>query len=308
LKFGVYLYPPGGVADPEHVVRLAQAAERLAFDSVWLGDHVAWPLEFDPAPHSSDVGGRTPPPAVVHTAVLEPFTTFAYLAASVHRVKLGIGVLIAAYRNPLLAAKMLAMLDQLSHGRLVVGVGAGWLREEFPALGAPPFPHRGSVADEYIQAFIELWTSDEPRFQGRFAHIAGVVLNPKPVQKPHPPVWVGGNGLAAMRRAAALAAGWMPLHQDPDQLAVKIRTARSLLEDNHRSAAGFRFATGCRFRFQDAPGEAGLIGPPEELADRLGRYREAGVDEVYLINDGYATLDALVEAWERFIDRVAPKA
>jgi probable F420-dependent oxidoreductase len=311
LRFGVYLYPPGGSCDPRDVVRLARGAESLGFDSVWLGDHVAWPRRFDPNTHGQ-VGGKTPPAAAVESNVLEPLTTLSFVAASVERVRLGLGVLVAPYRNPLLAAKMLASLDTLSGGRLVVGVGAGWLREEFELLGAPGYEHRGAVTDEYLQVFRELWTSAEPSFEGRFAHISGVVLNPKPVQRPHPPLWVGGNGAAGMRRAARFGDAWMPLHQSPAALAAMVPRFRELVEAGGRDPAAVGVAVGCRFHLSDdgsaSAGGGTLVGGAAELVDRLHRYREAGVEEVNLISEGYADVDQLLDAWDRFANAVAVEA
>ncbi|MEC8911422.1 MAG: TIGR03619 family F420-dependent LLM class oxidoreductase, partial [Chloroflexota bacterium] len=123
--------------------------------------------------------------------------------------------LIVPHRNPLVAAKSLATLDVLSGGRLVVGVGVGWMREEFQALGLPPFEERGAVTDEYIRAFKELWTEDDPHFEGKYISFDDISFLPKPVQKPHPPIWVGGESRPALRRTAELADGWYPLGSNP---------------------------------------------------------------------------------------------
>jgi probable F420-dependent oxidoreductase len=306
MRYGVYLYPPAGGGDPRDVVELARGAERLQFDSVWLGDHVAWPARFDPSTHR-DVGGKTPGPAVVNLDVLEPLTMLSFLAATVTRVKLGVGVLIAPYRNPILAAKMLAMLDVLSGGRLIVGVGTGWLREEFPMLDAPPYEHRGRVTDEYLRSFVELWTQAEPQFEGTYGRVSGVVFNPKPVQKPHPPIWIGGNGTPALKRAAAHGDGWMPLHQTPSEMRDKVIKLRELVLATERPAH-IGVSIGCRFRFADrSEGDDTLTGTISQVIDQLRRYQEAGVEEVHLLNDGYATVPSLVEGWERFVSEVITK-
>jgi len=307
VKYGVYLYPPAGGGDPKDVVRLAQGAERLQFDSVWLGDHIAWPARFDSSSHR-DVGGKTPGPAVVKLDVLEPLTMLSFLAASVERVKLGIGVLIAPYRNAILAAKMLAMLDVLSGGRLIEGMGTGWLREEFAMLDAPPFEHRGTVTDEYLRSFVDLWTKAEPTFEGTYSSVSGVVFNPKPIQKPHPPLWIGGNGPAALRRAAAYGDGWMPLHQTPAEMADKVRILRERVQSTERPSRGMGISVGCRFRFSDrSDGDATLTGTITQVVDQLRRYQEAGVEEVHLLNDGYSTVPELVDGWERFVSEVITK-
>jgi probable F420-dependent oxidoreductase len=309
VKYGVYLYPPAGSAVAAEVVRLAEAAESLGFDSAWLGDHVAWPARFDPSSHDLNVGGATPPKEVVNLPVFEPITTLTFVAATVPRIKLGLGVLVAPYRNPVLAAKMLAMLDILSGGRLIVGVGAGWLREEFAMLDAPSYADRGQVTDEYLQAFIELWTQPEPHFHGKHAHVSDVRLNPKPVQVPHPPIWVGGNGLPAMRRAAAFGQGWMPLHQSPAQMKTKVQQFHQVLVEQGREVGHFRVAVGCGLRFDATGGAAAerdtLTGTTAEIIQQLRLYADAGVDEVRLLNHGYSSVEDLVACWARFMKDVA---
>jgi probable F420-dependent oxidoreductase len=307
VKYGVYLYPPAGGGDPKDVLLLAQGAERLQFDSVWLGDHIAWPVRFDPSTHRY-VGGKTPGPAVVNLDVLEPLTMLSFLAASVERVRLGVGVLIAPYRNPILSAKMLAMLDLLSGGRLIVGVGTGWLREEFAMLDAPPYEHRGSVTDEYLRSFVDLWTKAEPDFEGTYASVSGIAFNPKPIQKPHPPIWIGGNSTAAMRRAATYGDGWMPLHQTPAEMSDKVRKLRDIAQTTDRRSAVIGVAIGCRFRFSgSSDGEDSLTGTITHVIDQLRRYQEAGVEEVHLLNDGYPTVQDLMDGWERFVTDVITK-
>lgn len=300
MRYGVYLYPPTPRADPRDAATLAREAERIGYTSAWLGDHVAWPVQFDPAAHDQ-VGGRIPGPGVVDVDVFEPFTTLSFVAAVTERIRLGLGVLIAPYRHPLLAAKMLATLDVLSRGRLDVGIGTGWLREEFDLLDAPPFEHRGTVTSEHVNAYLALWTQDRPAYRGRYVHIGGVAFNPKPVQQPHPPVWVGGNGDAALRRAAELGDGWMPLHQSPAEMASKVR---KLLDLAQRKVA---ISVGCRFRFADQPGDPDtLTGDPAQMVEQLRRYADAGVGAVHLLNDGYGTIRDLVDAWERFAVEVIP--
>jgi probable F420-dependent oxidoreductase len=251
------------------------------------------------------VGGKTPPQAVVNANVFEPLTTLAYLAAKVERVKLGVGVLVAPYRNPILCAKMLAMLDILSDGRLIVGVGAGWLREEFEVLSAPPYEDRGSVTDDYIRTFVELWTQPKPHFLGKYGRASGVLLNPKPIQKPHPPIWIGGNGIAAMRRAASCGTGWMPLHQTPEEMALKVGQLREIAEAGGRNPTEIAVALGCRFRFSTgAPDPDALGGTTSQVIDQLRRYQAAGVDEVHLLNDGYPTVAELLKGLDRFATEV----
>jgi alkanesulfonate monooxygenase SsuD/methylene tetrahydromethanopterin reductase-like flavin-dependent oxidoreductase (luciferase family) len=123
--------------------------------------------------------------------------------------------MVVPHRPPVLTAKILATIDVLSKGRLIVGCGVGWMREEFEAIGAPPYDKRGAVSDEYIRAFKELWTSDNPTFSGKYCSFANVAFAPKPLQKPHPPIWVGGESPVALRRAGRLADAWYPIGSNP---------------------------------------------------------------------------------------------
>jgi probable F420-dependent oxidoreductase len=315
LKYGAYLSrPPGDSGKPEDLVTLARAAERLGFDSIWMGDHIVWPRRYDAAPHARDVGGDEEGPVQAPAHLFEPLTTLSFLAATVERMRLGVGVLVTPYRNPILCAKMLATLDVLSRGRLVVGVGTGWMREEFELVSAPPYEDRGAVTDEFVRLFIELWTKEVPEFQGRYARASQIVFSPKPIQQPHPPIWIGGNGAIAMKRVAAYGNGWMPLNQTPAQMATKTRQLRSIVEAGGRNPDEIGVAIGCRMRFSERSGRHGgdhdsLLGTSGEMIDQLRRYQEAGVDEVRLISTGagYADVPELVSAWGKFADEVATK-
>jgi probable F420-dependent oxidoreductase len=141
----------------------------------------------------------------------EQLIAMAYVAAKTTRIRLVAAVMVVPHRPAVLAAKMLATLDVLSGGRLVVGVGAGWLRTEFDAVVGTPFAERGAVTDEYIDAFRVLWTEPSPRFTGRYTRFDGIVLEPKPVQRPHPPIWIGGESGPSMRRAARVGDAWYPI-------------------------------------------------------------------------------------------------
>src|SRR5581483_110283 len=141
---------------------------------------------------------------------LEQLTVLSFLAGQTSRVRLLTSIMVVPHRQPVLAAKMLASLDYLSRGRLVVGCGVGWLREEFEALGTPPYEERGAVVDEYLQVFKELWNSPRPSFQGKFVRFPGLVFEPKPLQQPHPPLWIGGESGIALRRVVRLGDGWYP--------------------------------------------------------------------------------------------------
>lgn len=195
----VILYPPitspwepdAGGAD---ILRVAREADQQGWDWLTLSEHIVMPTAM------SEVMGRRFP---------ESLTAAAVVAGATQRVKLLTYVLVLGYRNPVVLAKQVATLDFLSGGRCLLGVGIGHLEGEFAALDAP-FRGRGAIADESIRAMKELWTNDQPSFHGKHVQFEDIVFEPKPVQKPHPPVLIGGNSRAAMRRAARLGDGWLP--------------------------------------------------------------------------------------------------
>jgi len=202
----------GRVVDPvEHaalVYRIGESAEQLGFDSVWVGDHLALPRH-PSTPYPYGGGSVMVDP---DTSMLEPFAVLAALAGRTRRVKLGLGVVVAPYRHPLVSAKLIATIDALSGGRMVVGVGTGWMPEEFAAVGAS-FADRGRDTDACLAYWREAFATGE---------VDGMTILPRPVQRPHPPIWVGGNGAAAMRRAVAFADGWDAPYAEPTDLRAGI--------------------------------------------------------------------------------------
>src|SRR5215813_1557076 len=190
------------------MTRIATEGEAMGFDYLTMTDHVVLPDTKVPGyPYSESGEFYEEAPIERH----EQIVGMAWIAAKTSRIRLVAAVLVVPHRPAVLAAKMLATLDVLSRGRLVVGIGAGWLKTEFDAVVTSPFEDRGAVTDEYIDAFRVLWTEKAPRFAGRFSRFDNIVLEPKPVQKPHPPIWVGGEGGPAVRRAARVGAAWYPI-------------------------------------------------------------------------------------------------
>jgi probable F420-dependent oxidoreductase len=175
--------------------RWAELTEALGYHHLMTSDHIAV---------TPDVGERYPGP------LYEPLTTLAWLAGVTRRVRIGSTVIILPYRNPLLVARAIANIDRLSGGRCIFGVGVGWSRQEYEALGVP-FARRGAIADEYLAAIKRLWTSETASFDGRFVRFKNVDCRPLPAQTPHPPIWVGGRSDAALRRAVRFGDGWHPL-------------------------------------------------------------------------------------------------
>ena len=207
-------------------------ADELGFDSVWCNDHLA-------IPRAPDGGGGEPGYVAAYGEqrgqhVYEPLIVLAYLAAVTRRVTLGTSVYLLPLRNPVLAAKQVASLDRLSDGRLVLGVGVGWLESEFAALGVP-YRQRGSRTDEAIAVLKALCGQDGDEFHGRHHSFAGVEFLPKPVQRPHPPLWIGGRSDAAVRRAARAGDAWHPSHLTVDELRRRILELHAECERAGRS-------------------------------------------------------------------------
>ena len=193
MKIGFFGINFGVCGDPVAMIQVAKAAEQAGLESVWTGEHVVLP---DPR--------VAPSPSEPQTPFLDPVVALSHIAAHTVRLRLGTGVIILPQRNPVVLAKELATLDVVSKGRLLFGLGAGYLEPEFRALGAP-FEQRGSVTNEAIEAIKALWTMEKPTYRGRFFSFGGIDAQPRPIQKPHPPIHVGGKSRHGARRGTATA-------------------------------------------------------------------------------------------------------
>src|SRR5207302_1690646 len=208
MQIGFNLPISGPMSSPESLTRIAQQGEALGYDYLTLTDHIVLPnLRVPGYPYSESGEFFGEGPERRH----EQLTAAAFVAARTTRIRLVLAVMVVPHRPAVLAAKMLSTIDILSGGRLVVGIGAGWLQAEFEAVVGPPFADRGRVTDEYLNAFRSLWTQEAPRFDGDWVKYDGIVFGPKPVQEPHPPIWVGGESRPSLRRAARFGDAWYPI-------------------------------------------------------------------------------------------------
>ncbi|MBV9325612.1 MAG: LLM class F420-dependent oxidoreductase [Chloroflexi bacterium] len=309
LPIGCTLPASGPVADFGALGGLAQAAEGLGFDSVWISDHVVVPERISSAyPYSVDGNFGLSPTQ----PYLEPLATLGYLAGMTRRVRLGVAVLILPYRHPLLTAKMVATLDNLSGGRIDLGIGVGWMREEFEALGQPleVYEHRGSASDEQLRILKSAWTEDVTSYAGRYYQFDTVGVHPHPIQKPHPPIWVGGHTRVALRRTALFGDGWLPIggrppaDLPPEEVRACIASIREQAERAGRNPAALRVCFDTTIRFDEDDGSP-FAGSSDAIAGQFQRYLEAGVDSL-VVSFGRKPPAEVERSLERFAREVRP--
>jgi len=246
-------------------------------------------------------------------------TALSFVAAATSRIRLLTSVLVLPHRHPLLAAKMLATVDVLSKGRLTVGVGIGWMAEEIALLGGPRFAERAQASDEYIAAFRALWTNDKPVQRGSYASFDKLLFAPKTSQKPHAPIWIGGEAKAARKRAGRLGNGWYPLAINPRYPLDTPALYADALKDVHDAAeragrnpgeiTGALLAISCRIGHEQEGRDGGRLaftGSAQAIVDDIGRYRQHGLQHFLIGGDGH-DLNGTVEMLEQFAAEVMAK-
>lgn len=266
MKFGIVLPNFGLYSNREQMIEISGLAEELRYDSLWVSDHVVIPA-------SHKVFGDT-----FH----DPLVTIAYLAANTDKIELGTSVMVLPYRNPLVLGKMVSTLDTLSRGRVILGVGTGWIEDEFDALGVN-FKERGKVTDEYIEILKELWTSENPEYKGKYLEFSNIKFLPKPERKPHPPIWVGGESAGAMKRAVKYGDGWHPVGLTPEAFREKAEYLKSLLPSEKRD--GFTLSLRRNIEINDGrefSADDTLRGGREKITKGIREYMEAGVEHLIL--------------------------
>lgn len=289
MKFGFYLPNSGEGAQPDALSSIARLGDRLGFDCMVAPDHVVMPRQVESVYPYSLTGSILAGGNSGAGEWPEQITTLAYLAGITESIRLVTSVMIVPYRNPLLCAKMLATLDMLSKGRLVVGCGVGWMEEEFELLDAPPFADRGAVTDEYLRAFIELWTAERPSFEGKYVNFSDIIFLPRPVQQPHPPIWIGGQSRAAIRRAARLGNAWHPVGAipaaplEPEELAENLGYLRRHAETAGRDPGDIEVTM--KAPLYDAASDASgsrrrFSGSADAVLQDIHTYAEVGVGEL----------------------------
>jgi probable F420-dependent oxidoreductase len=282
VEFGVILPNSGALARADAMIAIAECAEALGFDALWTADHLVLPVES--STHYPYLPGAAIRLDAEHS-FLEPLVVLAGVATRTSRIRLGVSVYLAALRHPIVAAKLVATLDQLSGGRVVLGVGAGWIPEEYETLGVP-FRERGAVLDEHIEALRVLFRDDRPRYAGQYFRFDNLGFEPKPLRR-DVPIWVGGNSRAARRRAARLGDGWHVIDVPLPELEAGIRELRALCRDAGRAPEAVPVSMRAQLALTSAhvpPAKrhAPLTGPQGELIAEIRRYRELGVQHLAL--------------------------
>jgi probable F420-dependent oxidoreductase len=298
------------------IMTLAQQAETLGYAYLGVADHLIVPAQTNARyPYTADGVWPGAPTGECFDAI----ATLAFIAGCTQSIKLLTSVIVVPYRPAVLTAKLLLTADVLSNGRVVAGVGAGWMREEFEALGAPPFEERGAVTDEYLQAWKLLWTQDRPALSGKHVTFQDVVFQPKPVSQPHPPIWVGGESPAALRRTVQYGDGWYPVSNNqkiplntPQRLQAGIASLHRAAEKAGRDPASIDigFVWFMPPSWKERPGPDGgrqmFTGGADAMLADAAALREAGARHV-IVYLQRPTIEQTLDVTQRFAEDVVRK-
>ena len=265
MKIGYSLSNNQGMEDIQGVIDLAVGAEKLGFDSVWASEHV-----FNVSYVYDRIGDKP---------YYEPLTVLTYVAAMTSTIGLGTSVLVLPYHNPIRLAKVAATLDVLSGGRVMLGVGVGVIEEELEAMGSP-FAERGAISDEMIAVMRELWTKDDPSFLGKYHSFSGMKFTPKPVQKPHIPIIIGGTSKAAIRRAARSGTVWHPTALSPQALAEGMDYLKEQAVKADRDPSEISVSISAAIGNTHNHNRYSLGEDPEEILERSQKYQEMGLERL----------------------------
>ncbi len=279
MKLGFNLPQIGPAAGPEAMVRVAQRAEELGYDSVWVTERLLWPIE-PQTPYPASADGSLPE---AFKTVFDPIEALTFVAGQTSRIGLGTSVLDIPYYNPVMLARRLTTLDVLSGGRLRLGMGLGWSQDEFDASGAS-MKQRGRRADEFISVLKAIWTTDPVEFQGEFYQVPKSVILPKPVQKPHPPIYLAAYSAGALKRAATMANGWNPAGVPPDGMKQMMEGIKGMAQEAGRDPSEVALVVRANLLVTDeAMGEDRWIftGSSEQIKADIAATRELGAAELF---------------------------
>ena len=302
MDFGVHLPHLGRNAERDVLISFAEEADRLGYHSAWTSDHIVGPASVDSIyPYSED--GSFPAP--YDMAWLDPIATLLFVASRTENIKLGVTVMVIGYRMPIQTAKNYATLDQLSNGRAILGVGIGWNREEFEALGMP-WDNRGKRADEMLDLYEVLFTEQKPSFDGKYYQVPDLYFEPKPVNG-HIPVWIGGDTEPAWRRTVERGDVFHAAFEKADNIDTAWKRIGELCEEKGRDVAELGLSVRYFLDFDNlAEPEKSVAGSAEEMYERLGQLAEIGVDHVLLDPVARGGAAGKQEAIVRFGEEIMP--
>jgi probable F420-dependent oxidoreductase len=318
VEFGIHIGTRGCMVTRDAIMALATRAEAQGYGILGVADHLIVPVHTEVRyPYTAD--GIWP--GAPTGECMDAIATLAFLAGCTQRIKLLTSVVVVPHRPPVLTAKLFLTADVLSGGRVIAGVGAGWMKEEFAALGTPPFDERGAVTDEYIQAWKALWTQERPSMQGRYAQFDNVVFEPKPVSKPHPPIWVGGESPRSLRRVVEHGDAWYPVSNNaqvllntPDRLKAGIDRLHRAAEKAGRDPSSIDIAyvwfmppSWTARPGPDGAGRQMFSGSGDDMLEDVAALRQLGVKHC-LFYLQRPTLDQTLELQQRFAEDVIRKA
>lgn len=289
MRYGLHLAGGALVCGRKELKEVATVAEELGYDSILIGDHIINAKNIEsPWPYTEYYGNDLKQlPFSIYTDIpwLDPFDTLAFLAAATEKPRLGLSVLIVPYRNPYDVARRVATLDVLSGGRMILGVGVGWMEEEFRLLGIP-FNERAQRTREYIAVMKAVWTEENPRFDGQFIKLdRDVNMLPRPLQKPHPPIWVGGETMSAMRRVVEFGDGWHIALLTTEQIRSLYERLRSAMDKAGRDFSKLEFT---------AMADMSRLSP-----GAIESYRKFNVSTLYMLPMG-GTLSEFIDGMRSF--------
>ena len=308
MKIGLNLDNRGPAATPENMIRFAVTADRLGFSSLAVSDHIVLvrqQTQYYPYSATGEIDFDA------WTPWNDTLGLIGFIAGKTEHIRIGPSVLILPYRNPLVTAKWFATVDSLSGGRLFLGAGTGWWREEFEALGlGDQFAERGPRTDEYLRIFKNLWQEESPAYQGQFFQYENLIASPKPNQTAGLPIWIGGNTLRALRRVADLGDVWHPVvltppaNLDPLELGEQRNILESLYEERDRDPATIRITPKTYLHFTEDSSRP-LSGPPSKIVDDLLTYQAQGVGEFIFYVPGSSEPEKL-ENLQRIAEDIMP--
>jgi probable F420-dependent oxidoreductase len=303
MKIGFAVPNIGPVATPEAVKTVAQRAEALGYHSLWTVERLLWPVK-PKTPYPATPDGSLPEE---YKHALDPLDTLTFAAAYTSTIKLGTSVLDIPYYNPVLLARRLTTIDYLSKGRLRVGMGVGWSQDEMDAAGAD-MKVRGARADEFLQVLKTIWTNDPAEHHGKFFHLSKSHIGPKPVQKPHPPIYLAAYTPAAMKRVATMADGWNPAGVPIEAMAQMFAAIKQMAEHAGRNPAELKMIVRANMAITPQPIESNrfvFVGSVQQIKEDLAACEKIGADEVFL-EPAFSAGRESISGWLKLLEEFKP--